>query len=99
MTYHLDILSLAAEDMHAAKNYFNRLRHGLGDDFGLCLEEALERMRRNPVIYAPVRSEFRRVLIHRFPYAIYFRTDSKQIKVYGVFHNRQNTDTWHQRAP
>jgi toxin ParE1/3/4 len=73
MSYRLDILGLAVADMRAAKEWHNLIRPGLGEDFGLCLEEALERVRRQPLAYAVVGYEFRRVLVHRFPYSIYFR--------------------------
>ena len=62
------------------------------------VEEAIERLRRNPRAYAIIESNFRRVLVRRFPYAIYFRTKDDLIAVYGVFHNHQNTDVWQRRG-
>ena len=97
MTYSLVIREIAAADILAAKQSYNELRPGLGNDFALCVEEAIARILHFPLSYAKVGLDLRRVLVHRFPFAIYFRVDGREITVHGVFPNRQNPDVWQQR--
>ena len=41
---------------------------------------------RNPLLYPKVHGEFRRRLLRRFPYAVYFRIKDDTIIVFGAFH-------------
>lgn len=40
----------------------------------------------NQLISAQVHGEFRRRLLRRFPYAIYYRIEGNEIIVFGLFH-------------
>jgi plasmid stabilization system protein ParE len=40
---------------------------------------------------------FRRILIRRFPYAVYFDHDDKEVRIYYVFHGAQNPDRLSER--
>lgn len=97
MTRRLVVLSCAAADILTAAGWYGQRRSGLSDDFSLCVEEAIERIVSNPLAYAEVGSGFRRALVRRFPYAVYFRVLEKEIKVYGVFHMRRHPTLWQRR--
>ena len=45
-----------------------------------------------------VRGRLRRVLLHRFPYAIYFKPYPTGISVVGVIHGHRHPATWLRRA-
>ena len=45
---------------------------------------------RNPLLDPKVYGEFRRRLLRRFPYAIYFRIVEKEIVVFGFFHSARD---------
>lgn len=45
---------------------------------------------RNPLLYPKVHNEFRRCLLRRFPYAIYFTIDGDQIIITGLFHGARD---------
>ncbi len=61
----------AESDTNDAYQWYEAQRKGLGEDFLLCIEEALSRASRNPAIYSVVHKEVRRVLIHRFPFGVF----------------------------
>ena len=63
----------AEADLVAARAWYEKQREGLGAEFILCVEEALQRIGRMPEMYAVVHRDIRRVLTRRFPYAIYYR--------------------------
>ena len=72
-------------------------RKGLGESFLLCIEEALSRVGRNPNIFSLIHNEIRRVLIHRFPFGIFFIVSKDTISVLAVLHARRNPKTWKSR--
>ena len=72
---------------------------GLGDEFLRCLEEAFSRISQHPEHF-PVRFEsIRRILVRRFPYAVYFYHDDEKIFVTYVFHTAQNPSKLFERLP
>lgn len=48
--------------------------------------------------YTPIIFEkYRRALIRRFPYAIFYEYLADTIYIYSIFHTAQNPDKWRQR--
>ena len=84
------LLSKAEADVNEAYWWYQEQDSGLGDDFFRCLDAAFSRICNSPLLY-PVRfDDFRRILIRRFPYAVYFEHDEKNVFVYYVFHCSQD---------
>lgn len=80
----------AKVDASDAYAWYEEKNHGLGDDFLGCLESALLQIARHPTSY-PVRFDnFRRILIRRFPYAVYFEHDNNAVYIYYVFLSSQS---------
>ena len=88
----------AESDIEDAYNWYESQRKGLGEDFLLCIEEALSRASRNPAIYSVVYKEVRRVLIRRFPFGVFFIDGETKISVLAVLHARRNPKTWKSRT-
>lgn len=57
----------AEDDLREAKAWYESRRTGLGDEFLLCVEEALERIRRIPESAGLVVQNVRRAAVRRFP--------------------------------
>lgn len=51
MFYQLRIRSAAEADIQEAYEYYEECRHGLGQDFILCLEASLDKIIKNPNHY------------------------------------------------
>jgi plasmid stabilization system protein ParE len=86
------LLPEAVIDADHAFKWYDRQSKGLGDDFLANLERAYKLIAENPAHY-PVRFDsFRRILVKRFPYAIYFDYDDNTVFVHYVFHCAQNPD-------
>ncbi len=88
----------AESDIYDAYQWYETQRKGLGEDFLLCIEDALSRASRNPIIYSVVYKEVRRVLIHRFPFGVFFIDDEERILVLAVLHARRNPKMWKNRT-
>jgi plasmid stabilization system protein ParE len=77
-------------DIGAAYWWYEEKDVGLGDEFLRCLEEAFSRISNHPEHF-PVRfDDVRRILVRRFPYAVYFHHDDVNVFVSYVFHTAQN---------
>ncbi len=59
---------------------------GLGEDFLRMAYACAGELQQNPLMYPKVYGEFRRRLIRRFPYGIYFRLKEREVIVFSVFH-------------
>ena len=79
------------------RDWYEGRRPGLGAEFRAALEVTIERIGDNPMQFRLVRGETRRVVLNRFPYAVYFRVTDKDIVVLAV-HGRQHPRRWQSRA-
>ena len=85
------------DDLDNAYGWYEDRRPGLGEEFLSCIEAAISRISRTPELYPRVYKQYRRCLIRRFPYAIFFEYESEIIFVYSIFHTSQNPDKWKRR--
>ncbi len=77
-------------EVHQAYCWYEEQDRGLGEEFLRCLEAAYSRICEHPKNY-PIRFDnFRRILIRRFPYAVYFEHDDKTVLIHYVFHCSQD---------
>jgi len=90
----------AKEDVAAGYLWYEEQALGLGLEFLRCVEAALLSIRRTPLIYPVVHEGYRRAIVRRFPYAIFFEIDDEGngCVVYAVFHCSQNPRKWHGRV-
>jgi toxin ParE1/3/4 len=85
-------------DIDDAYQWYESQRKGLGQNFLLCVEEAFSSASRKPNIYSIVHKNIRRVLIHRFPFGIFFVESKDNISVLAVLHARRNPKMWKGRT-
>ena len=57
----------------------------------------MERIRHNPQSFPLIHGRIRRLVLCRFPYAVYFREQGAEILVIAL-HGRQDPDRWQQRS-
>lgn len=67
-------------------------------DFLAELDVAMNRIVEAPEHFPVVRGRLRRVLLHRFPYAVYYKLYPTGISVVGVIHGHRHPATWLRRA-
>lgn len=86
MTYTLRFLAEVEEDVIGGYVWYETKSPGLGEEFLRVFYACAGEIPRNPLLYPKVHGEFRRHLLRRFPYSIYFRIEDDTIIVFGVFH-------------
>ena len=97
MSLPLIVTPEAEADMAEAKAWYEGRRTGLGEDFVLCVEAALEHVRRAPGAARQVQPGVRCVALQRFPYGVFYRVDPEQIAVLAVYHASRDPEGWKTR--
>jgi plasmid stabilization system protein ParE len=86
MTYTLGFLSQIEADVRNAREWYEAKTPGLGKEFVHVFYESAGELVENPQLHSRIYRDFRRRLLRRFPYAIYFRIEDERVVVFGVFH-------------
>jgi len=87
----------AAEDVATAYEWYEEREPGLGEDFLRCVEACLLMSLRHPLMFPVAVDDFRRALIRRFPFEIFYEPVGEGLVVYSVFHCSQNPQNWRKR--
>ena len=95
----VNIQRQASAEADEAAAWYEAQRPGLGVEFVLELDAAIERAARSPEVYATQHREARRVLLRRFPYSVYFVFENRVIEVLAVLHQHQEPSLWQSRVP
>ncbi|HUE69872.1 MAG TPA: type II toxin-antitoxin system RelE/ParE family toxin [Pirellulaceae bacterium] len=66
----------------------------MGDDFLDAVDECIERIKRNPAMYAIVRKDLRVALVRRFPYLVVYRLLPGRIRISAVVHGSRHPRNW-----
>jgi plasmid stabilization system protein ParE len=86
MMHKLRFLPDVEEDAFASYAWYETKSAGLGEDLLRMFYSKANEISRNPLIFQKVYNDFRRCLLRRFPYAIYFTITGSTIIVIGLFH-------------
>ncbi|HYV39440.1 MAG TPA: type II toxin-antitoxin system RelE/ParE family toxin [Gemmataceae bacterium] len=97
MAAKLIIAEEAEGDLDEAYAWYERQRPGLGEDFLRCVDACLQSTRRNPKMHPVVFKQYRRALVRRYPYAVFFEYANRAMTVYGVFHTSRDPNHWRTR--
>jgi hypothetical protein len=84
-------------DLDCAYAWYEKQPPGLGEQFLDCVEACPDHIVRNPIIHAMVFENYRRALVRRFPYGVFYEYSGEALTVYGVFHAARDPEKWRQR--
>jgi plasmid stabilization system protein ParE len=76
----------AVLDIEEAARWYESQFTGLGVEFVFEADFAVNKVQKNPLLYAQTYRTVRRVLLRRFPYAMYFVVNGKEIRIIAVLH-------------
>lgn len=93
----LVILPDARHDLAEGFEWYEAQAPGLGQEFFRCAEACIHSVQRTPRLYPVVHDRYRRALVRRFPYAVFYEHAQHVITVYAVFHCAQAPDKWKAR--
>ena len=85
------------QDIADAYAWYESRRPGLGEEFLSCVDGCIEAIRRTPQIHPVVHENYRRGLVRRFPYAVFYERARGVVTVYCVAHTSRDPQKWRQR--
>ena len=88
----------AAQDLEDAAAWYEAQGRGLGHEFLDEVRRSLQRVVEQPELYPSVHRATRRVLIHRFPFGVFYRVEMDSIVVVAVMHGSRDPQRWKQRT-
>ena len=90
--------SKARKELNRAIGYYERQKRGLGLDLLGEVEETIFRIQADPWIGSPYKeTEFRYLLVPRFPYVIYYTDFPEGLWVVAIAHGRRKPGYWRRR--
>ncbi len=87
----------AAQDLSEAYDWYESHRAGLGEEFLRCVEARIETILRHPRSCPFVHQTYRRGLVRRFPYGVFYEHRGTRVTVYAVFHASRDPRKWRER--
>ena len=99
MAVELIITPEAEQDLAEAYGWYEDQRAGLGEEFLSCVDACLQAIQRAPRTWAIAHENYRRALVRRFPFVIFYEEAGDVVTVYCVFHSSQNPAKWRKRLP
>ncbi len=97
MTANVILLEAAEADLKSAANRYGTYRASLGTDFFRCVEETLDRITHHPLSYSRISGEYRKALVHRFPFGVIYRMVNGDAFVVAIQHSSRHPDAWQGR--
>ena len=88
----------AAADLAEAYRRYEGEAAGLGEELLAAVHGAAAGAAEEPERYPVVRGDVRRVLVRRFPYAVFYRVRRSRVVVIAVVHHRRDPHVWHGRG-
>lgn len=88
--------SKVGRDLANAFGYYERQAEGLGEQFLGAVSSTFDAIERYPEMFAPVHREVRRALVARFPYAVFYRAETRRVVVLTVLHTARDPRLWPQ---
>jgi plasmid stabilization system protein ParE len=90
MTFKLRFRPEVNSDAINAYHWYEEKSSGLGDEFLRIFYASAIELIRNPLLYKKTYKDFRRKLLRRFPYAIYYSIEENIIIIFGLFHTARS---------
>jgi plasmid stabilization system protein ParE len=93
VTWRVLIRAAAEKDLDEAQKWYEGQRPELGAEFLVSIAEAFTRLEQDPERYVLIYKDFRRVLVERFPYRIFYQLKGDDVIVFRVLHHARDYPT------
>ena len=81
-------------DLAAGFGYYEDQIEDLGEKFLTAVDSTFDAIEHFPEMFARIHGEVRRALVSRFPYAVFYRVESRQVVVLTVLHTSRDPNVW-----
>jgi plasmid stabilization system protein ParE len=99
MNVKLVVVPEVEADISEAYTWYEDRHPGLGEEFLSCVDACIQSVCRMPDAYPRVHEQYRRALVRRFPFSVFFEHSNAVLTVFSVFHNSRDPQKWRARLP
>ncbi|HHD75721.1 MAG TPA: type II toxin-antitoxin system RelE/ParE family toxin [Campylobacterales bacterium] len=85
----LEFSELAQQELEDARDYYNLQQDNLGERFKEHIKESVENIREFPLLYPKVNDLLHRVVVHKFPYSLFYIVDETRIIIVSIAHQHR----------
>ena len=87
----------AEDDISKAYAWYEDRAPGLGEEFLRAVDACISAIARSPKAHRVIFKSYRRGIVRRFPYVVFYEEEGNRVTVYCVFHASQNPEKWRER--
>lgn len=98
MSYRLNFLPQVEQDVQDAFDWYELQLPGLGEDFLLSTDAAINAIARQPLLSAVEYKRIRKAKTKRFPFGVFYLVDKDTITVIAIIHLARHPKTWKSRT-
>lgn len=98
MSYRLNFLPQVELDVKEAYDWYEWQLPGLGEDFLLSIDAALNAILHNPLLNAVEYKGIRKTKTKRFPFGLFYVLDKHTITIIAIIHLARHPRTWKKRT-
>ena len=84
-------------ELEQSRAWYENQAKGLGTEFLDEVDRAINLIQQFPNTWSPYCEGTRRLLLHRFPFAIVYRHDKNKIRLFALMHLRRRPGYWKDR--
>ena len=85
----LEFSELAQLEIEDANAYYNLQQEDLGERFKEHIKESVDSISQFPLLYPKVTEELHRVVVHKFPYSIFYMLFDEKIVIVSIAHQHR----------
>lgn len=94
MALRLAFRRAVGRDLASAYRWYEAQRTGLGEQFLAAVDASFDAIGRFPEMFSAVHGDVRRAIVSRFPYAVFYRVEPRQVLVLAVLHTARDPKMW-----
>jgi plasmid stabilization system protein ParE len=95
--YRLVIWPEAESEVAEAAQWYESQQRGLGHEFLRAFRAATAVLRRTPLHYQVAAEQIRRILLRRFPYAVFYEVHGPEVVILACLHSARDPEEWQRR--
>jgi plasmid stabilization system protein ParE len=93
------ITTEAGDDVADIAAWYERQTTGLGDRFLARFDDCVRAICAAPAAHQVIFKTYRKSLVKKFPYAVYYDFDGTTVTIYCVYHTARDPGGWQRRLP
>ena len=94
MSFTLIVNPHATQDAEESAIWYEKQKAGLGKEFVKAIDEGINSIQNNPYHFSVLKKNFRRIIIGKFPFGIFYLIENNTIIILAVWHFKRKPFGW-----